>query len=88
MSGKLTTEELQQIGERFLLSRYPRAKIIFDKANLTANGSSCCLEGKIKMPWRNPFLYLLSPLLSPPEQYSFKIKIDIVDGTILDWELK
>jgi hypothetical protein len=70
---------------RFLLNRYPSAKIAFSQATLTTESAVPLyhLEGKIKIPSRT----LISLLLWRSEQYTFKIKVSALEGKVLSWEL-
>lgn len=82
---KLTQDEAQGIGRRFLLNRYPSAKITFSKVALTTERAVPLyhLEGNIKIPSGS----LISQLLWRSEQYIFKIQVSALEGKVLSWEL-
>ncbi len=83
---KLTGDEAQEIGRRFLLNRYPGAKVSFNKVELTTKDATplYCLEGDLKMPSRN----LISQLLWRSDQYIFKIEVSALEGRLIGWELE
>jgi hypothetical protein len=83
---KLTQDEAKGIGMRFLLNRYPSAKIAFSQAALTTENAVPLyhLEGKLKIPSGT----LISQLLWRSEQYIFKIKVSALEGKVLSWELE
>ena len=83
---KLTPDEAQGVARSFLLSRYPKAKVTFNRVNLSAKESAPLyhLEGEIRMPSQNP----LRVLFTPPEQYIFKIEVGAFKGEVLSWELE
>lgn len=83
---KLTQDEAQGIGMRFLLHRYPSAKITFSKVMLTTKDAapSYYLEGNIKIRSGS----LISQLLWPSEQYIFKIQVSALEGKLISWELE
>jgi len=83
---KLTQDEAQGIGMRFLLNRYPDAKVTFTKVALTTERAVPLyyLEGNIKIRSGS----LISQLLWRSEQYIFKIQVSALKGEVLSWELK
>jgi len=83
---KLTRDEAQGIGRRFLLNRYPSAKIAFNKVELITKDATplYCLEGDLKIPSGN----LISQLLWRSEQYIFKIQVSALEGKLISWELE
>jgi len=83
---KLTGDEAQGIGRRFLLNRYPSAKVTFNKVELITQDATplYCLEGDLKISSRN----LISQLLWRSDQYIFKIKVSALEGKLMSWELE
>jgi hypothetical protein len=83
---RLTQDEAQGIGRRFLLNRYPNAKITFGKVMLATkeNAPLYHLEGNIKIPSGS----LISQLFWPSKPYTFKIQVSALEGKILNWELE
>jgi hypothetical protein len=84
--NKLTGDEAQGIGRRFLLNRYPGAKVTFNKVELITKDANplYCLEGDLKIPSRN----LISQLLWRSDQYIFKIQVSALEGNLMSWELE
>jgi hypothetical protein len=83
---RLTQDEAQGIGRRFLLNRYPSAKITFNKVMLATKEAAPLyhLEGDIKIPSGS----LISQLLWPSKPYTFKIQVSALEGKVLNWELE
>jgi hypothetical protein len=83
---RLTPDEAKGIGMRFLLNRYPSAKIAFSQAALTTESAVPLyhLEGKLKIPSGT----LISQLFWPSKPYTFRIKVSALEGKILSWELE
>ena len=83
---RLTPDEAKGIVMRFLLNRYPGAKVTFSQAALTTESAVPLyhLEGKLKIPSGS----LISQLLWRSEQYTFKIKVSALEGKVLSWELE
>ncbi|MBM4463630.1 MAG: hypothetical protein FJ012_09950 [Chloroflexi bacterium] len=81
----MTEDAAQQICSKFLLDRYPAAKISFGKLTriTTEGGSKYYLEGEIKVRSGG----LVAKYLSPPEWYRFKFWVDASTGRIADWEM-
>jgi hypothetical protein len=82
---QITEDEAQQICNRFLIDRYPAAKINFGKlTRITAEGEpEYYLEGEIKVRSGG----LVAKYLSPPERYRFKFWVDASTGRIVNWEM-
>ena len=82
----ISEKEAKRIGERFLLRRYHRAEITFNSVTLTTKEGVALyiLEGKIKMPYRNP----LGWFVSSPEEDSLKVEVEASQGVLLNWELR
>jgi hypothetical protein len=82
---QITEDEAQQVCNRFLIDRYPTAKISFGKlTRISAEGKSeYCLEGEIKVRLGG----VLAKYLSPPERYRFKLWVDASSGRIVNWEM-
>jgi hypothetical protein len=80
---QITEDEAQQICNRFLIGRYPTAKISFGKlTRITAEGGpEYYLEGEIKVRSGG----LVAKYLSPSERYRFKFWVDAPTGRILNW---
>lgn len=83
---RLTHGEAQGIGRRFLLNRYPSAKITFSKVMLATKEAASLyhLEGNITIPSGS----LISQLLWPSKPYIFKIQVSALEGKVLNWELE
>ena len=87
---ELTRDEAEQIGKTFLTSRYPGAKIAFEKTTLDTKGASPLyhLEGKLRMTLRGMWFRPISSMFLPADEFTFKIKIHATQRQLLSWELE
>ena len=82
---KVTEDEARETVRRFLLDRYPRAKVQFETVRLVTEQDrlAYCLEGKIEVRTGT----LVSQFLWPPDRYAFKMWVSATGGRIVRWEL-
>ncbi|MBA7678812.1 hypothetical protein ES703_87090 [subsurface metagenome] len=82
----LPPDEAQRIGLRFIHGKYYHGKITIDKPELVTKGAFPVyhLTGNIKIPSRSA----ISKLFSPAAEYTFKMQIHAIDGSILNYELR
>ena len=82
----LPASEAKWIGFNFIQSKYHRAKVTVDRAGLATEGPFPVyhLEGNIVIPSRGT----LSKLFSPAAEYTFKMQVHAVEGSILNYELR
>jgi hypothetical protein len=83
--GIVTEAEAREVGETFLLERYPKGKVSFAGVRLTSEGDvpSYCLEGEIKVHSGT----LVAQFLWPADRYRFKIWVSTAVRRILKWEM-
>ncbi|MCX5998692.1 MAG: hypothetical protein NTU41_03645 [Chloroflexi bacterium] len=82
----MTRDKAQEIGQRFLLERYPRGKIEFSTAQMTDEGGvlAYCLEGRVEVRSGT----IVSQFLWPADRYAFRMWVSASVGRIIRWELK
>jgi len=82
----LPPDEAQRLGLQFIRSKYYRAKITVNEVKLATGGAFPVyhLEGNIKIPSRGT----VSKLFSPAAEYTFKMQVHALNGSILNYELE
>lgn len=85
-SELLAVDKAKLIGFNFIQGKYYRAKITIDQVKLVTDGPFPFynLEGNIEIPSRGVF----SKYLSPASEYTFKMQLHALEGSILGYELR
>ena len=82
----LPPDEAKWISLRFIQTKYFRAQVTVNEAELVTEGAFPVyhLEGTVKIPPRGT----VSKIFSPAAEYTFKMQIQAIDGSILSYELR
>ncbi len=82
----LPADEAKWIGLEFIRSKYFRGQVTVSEPKLVTEGAFPVyhLEGTVKIPSRG----MLTKLLSPAAEYTFKMQVHAIDGSILNYELR
>lgn len=82
----LDADEAVRTGEEFILDRMRGAKILSSEVKLAEVKDDLLyrVEGNLSVSGQRG---MLGPLLSRPTKYGFRVEIDALRGTILNWEV-
>ena len=82
----LPPDEAQRLGLEFIRSKYFQAMVTISETKLVTEGAFPVyhLEGNIKIPSRD----MVSKLFSPAAEYTLKIQVHALNGSILNYELR
>jgi len=82
----LTPDKAQRLGSKFIQSKYYGAQITIDQTELVTEGAFPVyhLEGSIKILSRG----MIAQLLYRATAYTFRVQVNAIDGSILDYELE
>lgn len=81
----LTEQEACRVGIKFLLLKFPEARIKIEQVHLfKENSPFYILEGEITLPPRS----LIARFVHPPIKYGFKVEVDAEMGKVKSYELR